>query len=145
MGRWAVFDDKSAAAVAIAAHVDPVISPGADYLVEALSWERESVLVIPSHLPAQALVAHFRRPDPPPPPPRKEPAVRYQATGFLGLTDEPVYEDEPAPPKKKWWRRVFQLSAVSLFRRTLLTEPARIYLRDSAPRKSAPPRAFADS
>jgi len=34
--------------------------------------------------------------------------VRYQAAGFLGLRDEPVFE-EPAPPKKKkkrnWWRK----------------------------------------
>ena len=34
-----------------------------------------------------------------------EHAVGYQAGGMLGLMDEPVYEEEPEAPKKKWWQR----------------------------------------
>ncbi len=29
----------------------------------------------------------------------------YEAGGFLGLRDVPVYDDEPAPPKK-WWQKL---------------------------------------
>ena len=28
----------------------------------------------------------------------------YAATGFLGLSDEPVYDDQPATPKS-WWEK----------------------------------------
>jgi hypothetical protein len=38
------------------------------------------------------------------PPARKEAAT--MAGGFLGLRDEAVFEDEPAPRKKQsWWRK----------------------------------------
>lgn len=31
----------------------------------------------------------------------------YEATGFLGLSDEPVYDDEPVKPKS-WWERFWE-------------------------------------
>lgn len=37
-------------------------------------------------------------------PERTEP-VAFEATGFLGLTDEPIFDEEPQP-KKKWWQRL---------------------------------------
>ncbi len=107
MSRWVVFDDNTAAAVTAAAHAEPVRRPAADYLDEALSDEKEVVLVMPAELPSTALVAHFRRPLPvPAQEPEKEPAVHYEATGFLGLMDTPVYDDQPQP-KKKWWQKIF--------------------------------------
>lgn len=39
-------------------------------------------------------------------PPR--PGAQYassRAGGFLGLSDEPVFDDEPVPEKKGWWRK----------------------------------------
>jgi len=33
----------------------------------------------------------------------EEPA--YEATGFLGLHDSPVYEEEALPKPKRWWHR----------------------------------------
>ncbi len=106
MSRWVAFDDKTAAAVAAAAHVEPVLSPATDYLDEVLSVEGECVLVMPAVVAGKALVAQFRHPEPAPTPtPREEPGVHYEATGFLGLMDTPVYEDEPRREKRKWWRR----------------------------------------
>jgi hypothetical protein len=33
--------------------------------------------------------------------------VAYEATGFLGLGDSPLYEEDLQPqPKKKWWRKI---------------------------------------
>ena len=38
----------------------------------------------------------------------KSPA-HNEATGFLGLSDEVVYDDEPAPPAKKaWWKKLVE-------------------------------------
>jgi hypothetical protein len=35
-----------------------------------------------------------------------EPSSRStRAGGFLGLSDEPAFEDEPVEEKKGWWRR----------------------------------------
>ncbi len=102
MSRWVVFDENTAAAVALAAHTEPVVSRAADCLEEGLAGKEEFVLVSPSQLPATALVARFRRPEPRPAP---EPMVQYEATGFLGLIDVPINADESRP--KKWWRRIF--------------------------------------
>src|SRR5687767_5008957 len=33
-----------------------------------------------------------------------EPPCAFEATGFLGLHDEPIYDDEPVKPKS-WWER----------------------------------------
>lgn len=39
--------------------------------------------------------------------PAHEEKRHYEATGFLGLTDEPVYDDEPEQPAKKaWWQKL---------------------------------------
>jgi len=39
-------------------------------------------------------------------PPKHE--QQYEATGFLGLNDEAVYDDEPDPPKKAWWKKLVE-------------------------------------
>jgi hypothetical protein len=31
----------------------------------------------------------------------------YEATGFLGLHDEPVFDDEPPPPRS-WWEKLWE-------------------------------------
>jgi type IV secretory pathway VirB10-like protein len=37
--------------------------------------------------------------------PRSEHRATTRAGGFLGLSDEPVFEDEAPPEKKGWWRK----------------------------------------
>jgi hypothetical protein len=38
---------------------------------------------------------------------RDDEPVAYEATGFLGLEDSPLYAEDLEPqPKKKWWRKI---------------------------------------
>jgi hypothetical protein len=38
---------------------------------------------------------------------RNDEPVAYEATGFLGLEDSPLYAEDLEPqPKKKWWRKI---------------------------------------
>ncbi len=54
-------------------------------------------------LPLEDLAA--ATPDEGPSNPPQPPTPKYVATGFLGLVDEPISEEEPHPPRK-WWRKL---------------------------------------
>lgn len=103
MNRWIAFDGESVAAAFAAAQVTPELHDTGDALGAALSSERVTVVIMPARTPGHALVAQVRRF-----PASRQDALRplaYAAGGFLGLTDEPVYEPEPAQPKK-WWQKI---------------------------------------
>ena len=103
MVRWIAFDDDTAEAVvtrfkrgaAEIQHVDP--------LSLALGTQQPSLVILPSNAPCRVVLAHFQ-----PKPIAEEEPLKYQASGFLGLSDEPVYSEPPQPEletKKKWWQR----------------------------------------
>ena len=61
----------------------------------ALLPVRPGETVIVTRRPLRAVTA-------PVPPPRA-----FEATGFLGLHDEPIYDDQPVSPKT-WWERFWE-------------------------------------
>jgi hypothetical protein len=118
MVQFTAFDPATRAAAQASTQAEVSLSsddaPG-DALAVAL--ERESaVAVLPAGEGAAFLVTVRRRaaqpmaqttPQTTPPPLdvarwQSPQAVGYSAGGFLGLLDEPVYEEKP----KSWWRKV---------------------------------------
>ena len=105
MVQFTAFDPTTRAAAQAAAHAEVALSSG-DVLSAVLECEN-AVAILPAGegtaflvtvrkrapRPVAALdVARWQSPA----------AVGYSAGGFLGLLDEPVYEEEP----KSWWRKV---------------------------------------
>lgn len=103
MTRWIAFDRQSAAAVFASARITAELHDAGDALGAALASDKDNVVLMPSREPARALVAQIRRA--PVAADDQRPPVAYEAAGFLGLIDEPVYDEEPAKPKK-WWRKI---------------------------------------
>jgi hypothetical protein len=110
MVRWITFDDQTAAAV-----VSTVASGTAEIrdgdAFESALHQGDCTLLLPSQTPGQVLFLQVRlRLDPVAEsslavkPHNTEEPVSYEAGGFLGLVDSPVYEDE-APRPKKWWQK----------------------------------------
>ena len=105
MIRWIAFDVETAEAV-----VSRFKRGGAEIqqgtpLNSALQDGRSSLLLLPSSVPGRMLLARFE-----PSATTEVPVTRpitWAASGFLGLTDEPVFDEptETAQPRKKWWRR----------------------------------------
>jgi len=122
MGRLIAFDQQTASALVAGTRTAAQMGHGSP-LKAAIGSETEATLLMPSRQRDELLVVQVRRPvqsvqAPAAKPEKKrgwwlmpdekpfEP-VSYQATGFLGLEDEPIYTEEPAappPPKKKWWK-----------------------------------------
>jgi len=117
MVRWIAFDDETAEAVIGRFKRGAAeIREGEQPLEAALRYGRPSLLILPATTTGRVLLVSVE--------PKSldtsgtitpqatsktqsQAPVRYQAGGFLGLTDEPVFEEEPpAPPKmKSWWPR----------------------------------------
>ncbi len=103
MTRWITFDGQSAAALA-AAQILPELHDSGDARGVALSSSSSGSLVLmPASTPGQVLVLQVRHV----PPPKGEPEVQYEATGFLGLMDAPVYEDDQPAKPRRWWQRIW--------------------------------------
>src|SRR5512146_2755934 len=100
MSRWIAFDTVSAAAIGAAAQTAPELHHG-DALSAALASNRPAVVVTPSNAPGRALVLQVRRP----PGADELRPIGYEITGFLGLVDQPIFEEAPTPPKK-WWQKI---------------------------------------
>jgi len=102
MTRWVCFDEPAAEAVRQAGGV-PAMRQG-DALMAATRGPANSVVIMPTRNAQElALVSVIRREKiAAPVMERAKPARKGQATGFLGLTDEPEYEDEPQ--QKAWWK-----------------------------------------
>ncbi|MBV8050566.1 MAG: hypothetical protein JOZ80_05225 [Acidobacteriaceae bacterium] len=101
MSRWIAFDRDTAEAIRQLFGDDPAELRSGDPLKAALQLSKPCVAILPSSTPGKALLAHFRP---------GVPAVvhlSYEPTGFLGLSDTPIFEEEvqPAVPKKHWWQR----------------------------------------
>jgi hypothetical protein len=107
MVRWVAFDDESAEAVvsrfkrgaAEIQHGDPVGS--------ALTLGRPSLVLLPAGAPGRVLVARFEpKPEENLPPSEANEPAAFEATGFLGLNDQPVFTQPDPPTKKKWWQKL---------------------------------------
>jgi len=106
MIRWIAFDDETAEAV-----VSKFKRGGAEIYPGVLDFGEPSLMLLPSTKPGRVLLAQFQ------PKPRtattesREP-IAFEPTGFLGLTDQPVYsnnaadeENQDKNKKKTWWQR----------------------------------------
>jgi hypothetical protein len=119
MARWIAFDQKTTsilrAALAQGTRIDTLLRGPVDY---ALAKPGAVVAVLPATGGGNLGIAVFRRMRAAVTqrgateqrrsilPPR--PAAQYASTragGFLGLSDEPVFEDETPQEKKGWWRK----------------------------------------
>jgi hypothetical protein len=117
MPRWIAFDQQTSSLLrASLAQEDRIETFGRGALDYALAKPGAVVTLLPAG-ENEIGIAVFRRPRPA----RTEIAVQRsvhpaiatiepssrstRAGGFLGLSDEPAFEDEPVEEKKGWWRR----------------------------------------
>jgi hypothetical protein len=129
MPRFLTFDERTASTLRAQVPQQQVFEHGAADAVDyALGADRNIVAVMPTGAARQAAVAVFRKarvaarsPISARPAPKFEqrkpvasapfanPGVAVRAGGFLGLRDEPVFEDDqPVMPKKQgWWRKLW--------------------------------------
>jgi hypothetical protein len=116
MARWIAFDQKTTnilrSTLAQGTRIDTLLRGPVDY---ALAKPSTVIAVLPATGGGDLGIAVFRRmrtamkqkaaADQAR---RIQPAAHRAATragGFLGLSDEPVFEDEAEPVKKGWWRK----------------------------------------
>ena len=116
MVRWVTFDDQTAAALASTVASGTAEIRDGDALETALEMG-DCSLILPADSPGQVLFLQMRMniplqasnataaPVEVDTGSQSDSSGQYEATGFLGLTDSPVYEDQPAPPKK-WWKKL---------------------------------------
>ena len=104
MARCIAFDKPTAQAISRNLHLLTVCDSEADPLQTALHSKAPiSLLALPSENGKHVLVAKFRRPALAP---ANNDPVGFEASGFLGLSDEPVYV--PGPPARKWWQKLLE-------------------------------------
>ena len=108
MARWIAFDQQTSSLLrSKLAQGTTIQTFGRGAIDYALAKPGPVVTLLPA-TGAEISIAVFRRPS-------KARAANVwtahvsantRAGGFLGLSDEPVFEDEPAQEQKKgWWRR----------------------------------------
>jgi hypothetical protein len=119
MARWIAFDQKTTnilrSTLAQGTRIDTLLRGPVDY---ALAKPSTVIAVLPATGGGDLGIAVFRhvraamRPKATAEQLRQIPpaqAAAHRATtragGFLGLSDEPVFEEEAAPVKKGWWRK----------------------------------------
>jgi hypothetical protein len=124
MARWIAFDQKTSnflrSTLAQGTRIDTLLRGPVDY---ALARPSTVIAVLPAGAGDNLGIATFRRvrakvaqraatdqavatqlrSSLPPRPGMQHASIR--AGGFLGLSDEPVFEDEVSEQKKGWWRK----------------------------------------
>ncbi|HEY6349574.1 MAG TPA: hypothetical protein VI636_09215 [Candidatus Angelobacter sp.] len=107
MPNWTTFDDESSGALR-SRLPEPVITqlPANLALEHVLQRGETLVAVLPGGMLDQAALAVFRwnRVEPTPTPVR---SANTRPGGFLGLSDEPAFEEEELQEKKSWWKRLW--------------------------------------
>jgi hypothetical protein len=117
MARWIAFDQKTTSilrsTLAQGTRIDTLLRGPVDY---ALARPSAVIAVLPAGdglgiatfrrvraaVAQRAATEQLRSSLPP------RPAVQHASTragGFLGLSDEPVFDDEAPPEKKGWWKK----------------------------------------
>jgi len=108
MPNWTTFDDETSAALRSRIPEPAIDQRPAHLALEHVLQRGETlVAVLPGGMLDQAALAVFRwnqvRPEPAPI--RTSNMRNTRAGGFLGLTDEPAFEEEEFQEKKSWWKR----------------------------------------
>jgi hypothetical protein len=106
MARWIVFDQVTASELRSRLPQEAVFeAPGRAALEYALANPKTLVTVLPLAVKSASAIVVFRpdRAQTGVPPPT---SFAVRATGFLGLSDEPVLMEE-IPAKTKWWQRLW--------------------------------------
>jgi hypothetical protein len=121
MVRWIAFDQKTTnilrSTLAQGTRIDTLLRGPVDY---ALAKPSTVIAVLPATggdslgiatfrrvraaMQSKAAAEHLRHISP------TQPAAHRASTragGFLGLSDEPVFEEDAAPVKKGWWRKLW--------------------------------------
>lgn len=101
MSRWIAFDEESTAAAAALTQMAVLFQRG-DAVAAALSSGKRALVVVPGKNTGDLLLLNVIRNSGGTP---AAAPIAYEASGFLGLHDEPVFAEEPGP-KKKWWQRI---------------------------------------
>ncbi len=118
MVRWITFDDRTAAAVVSNVASGTAEIRDGDAFLTAMS-EGDCTLVLPSETAGEVLFVQIRvnaniGARKPSESVKLDEVVKdkavgdepgYEAVGFLGLSDSPVFDEEPRHPKK-WWQKL---------------------------------------
>lgn len=108
MGRYIAFDKSTAQAICRNLHLLTICDSEGDPLQSALhSKSPLSLLAMPADTPNRVLIATFRRPQSAAAPANSPDPIGFEASGFLGLSDGPVYQEEPEGGKN-WWRKILE-------------------------------------
>ena len=108
MPQWVTFDQETSSALRAQLPHETIFQRPGNSMMEYLLEEREAVVaVLPSSGRKEAAVAVFRWHRIPAPPEQPVVPAGARAGGFLGLRDEPVFDDE-AQEKKSWWQRLWE-------------------------------------
>jgi len=102
--RWITFDSETSCALQARIAPERIVEFSNQRPLEYV-LERPSTVVamLPASEPNQSALAIFRWNSAPLPANEPENPPHMQVAGFLGLTDELVFEDDPQE-KKGWWR-----------------------------------------
>jgi len=108
MIRWIAFDDETAEAIVSRFKRGAAEIQQGDPVDTVLRYDRPSILILPSETPGKVLFARVDSRINADGQLTSDEPVGYEATGFLGLSDEPVFTRRPPQPaiKKKWWQRL---------------------------------------
>ena len=108
MIRWIAFDDETAEAIVSRFKRGAAEIQNGDPLDTVLRYDQPSILILPSETPGKVLFARVEHRMNADTQFLSDEPVGYEATGFLGLSDEPVFARRPPQPamKKKWWQRL---------------------------------------
>lgn len=108
MGRCITFDKSTAQAISRNLQLLAICDSEGEPLQSALqSRSPISLLAMPADTPNRVLIATFRRAAQTAAPADSPDPIAFEAGGFLGLSDEPVYQDEPQAGRK-WWRKILE-------------------------------------
>lgn len=109
MPHWTAFDEETSSALRSRLPEQSVIEHSTDSALEhALGREGTIVAVLPCRGLGQAALAVFRWNQIAPPSSPPSPHAHTRAGGFLGLTDEALFDDEEPAEKKSWWKRFWE-------------------------------------
>lgn len=108
MGRCIAFDKSTAQAISRNLHLLTVCDSEGDPLQSALhSNASMSLLAMPADTANRVLMATFRRAPRAVVPASNPDPIGFEAGGFLGLSDEPVYE-AGTRVGRKWWQKILE-------------------------------------
>jgi hypothetical protein len=108
MPSWIAFDDDTASILRSRLPEQTILElPAQSAMEHALNGGEATVAVLPCPGLGQAALAVFRWTRIPPPLSASSHQADVRAGGFLGLTDESVFEEE-SEEKRSWWKRFWE-------------------------------------